>query len=110
MVRELAGIFGLTVMETAEMFGQQPAFDRVPLAQAMARHCVLLRQSDASDSGDRLTGVIADPFDLDLQTWLQALAGCTPGAPLCLRLALSDRNLYTYVLETRLWRCIQVSC
>nr|WP_307731249.1 ATPase, T2SS/T4P/T4SS family [Massilia agilis] len=83
LVRALAEPFGLTVMETAEMFGQQPAFDLLPLAQALARHCVLLR-----DAGGVLTGVIADPFDLDLQTWLSAMAGASAGDPLHLRLAL----------------------
>lgn len=83
LVRALAEPFGLTVMETAEMFGQQPAFDLLPLAQALARHCVLLR-----DAGGVLTGVIADPFDLDLQTWLSAQAGASAGDPLHLRLAL----------------------
>jgi general secretion pathway protein E len=92
--REIVGLlaepFGLTVMETPEMFGQQPAFDLLPLAQALARHCVLLRDDDK-----RLTGVIADPFDLDLQTWLQAHAGATAAAPLHLRLALqSDIQAY----------------
>jgi general secretion pathway protein E len=92
--REIVGLlaepFGLAVMETPEMFGQQPAFDLLPLAQALARHCVLLR-----DDAKRLTGVIADPFDLDLQTWLQAQAGATAAAPLHLRLALqSDIQAY----------------
>jgi general secretion pathway protein E len=84
IVRRLAGPFGLTVMETVEMFGQQPAFDLLPLALALARHCVLLRDTQGS-----LTGVIADPFDLDLQTWLAAQAGCTAARPLHLRLALA---------------------
>jgi general secretion pathway protein E len=84
IVRQLAEPFGLTVMETAEMFGQQPAFDLLPLALALARHCVLLR-----DAQGQLTGVIADPFDLDLQTWLAAQAGCTAARPLHLRLALA---------------------
>jgi general secretion pathway protein E len=84
IVRALAEPFGLSVMETAEMFGQLPAFDLLPLAQALARHCVLLR-----DAGGLLTGVIADPFDLDLQTWLQARAGGTAAQPLHLRLALA---------------------
>jgi len=84
IVRQLAEPFGLTVMETLEMFGQQPAFDLLPLAQALARHCVLLR-----DAQGLLTGVIADPFDLDLQTWLAAQAGCTAARPLHLRLALA---------------------
>lgn len=84
IVRQLAEPFGLSVMETVEMFGQQPAFDLLPLAQALARHCVLLR-----DENQGLTGVIADPFDLDLQTWLQARAGSTAARPLHLRLALA---------------------
>jgi len=90
IVRLLAEPFGLSTMETPEMFGQQPAFDLLPLAQALARHCVLLR-----DDAKRLTGVIADPFDLDLQTWLQAQAGATAAAPLHMRLALqSDIQAY----------------
>lgn len=90
IVRLLAEPFGLATMETPEMFGQQPAFDLLPLAQALARHCVLLRDDDK-----RLTGVIADPFDLDLQTWLQAQAGATAAAPLHVRLALqSDIQAY----------------
>jgi len=90
IVRLLAEPFGLATMETPEMFGQQPAFDLLPLAQALARHCVLLR-----DDAKRLTGVIADPFDLDLQTWLQAQAGATAAAPLHMRLALqSDIQAY----------------
>ncbi|MBW8900392.1 MAG: type II/IV secretion system protein [Massilia sp.] len=90
IVRLLAEPFGLVTMETPEMFGQQPAFDLLPLAQALARHCVLLRDDDK-----RLTGVIADPFDLDLQTWLQAQAGATAAAPLHVRLALqSDIQAY----------------
>ncbi|MCS0613047.1 GspE/PulE family protein [Massilia kyonggiensis] len=90
IVRLLAEPFGLATMETPEMFGQQPAFDLLPLAQALARHCVLLR-----DDAKNLTGVIADPFDLDLQTWLQAQAGATAASPLHLRLALqSDIQAY----------------
>lgn len=90
LVRALAEPFGLTVMETAEMLSQEPAFDLLPLAQAMARHCVLLR-----GAGGQVTGVIADPFDLDQQTWLSSMAGATPRAPLHLRLALqSDIQAY----------------
>ncbi len=90
LVVALAEPFGLTVMETAEMLMQEPAFDLLPLAQAMARHCVLLR-----GAGGQVTGVIADPFDLDQQTWLSSMAGATPRAPLHLRLALqSDIQAY----------------
>jgi general secretion pathway protein E len=84
LVAALAEPFDLSVMETAEMLSQQPAFDLLPLAQALARHCVLLRAP-----GGQVTGVIADPFDLDQQTWLAAQAGSSPRAPLHLRLALA---------------------
>ena len=90
VVAALAEPFGLSVMETGEMLSQEPAFDLLPLAQSMARHCVLLR-----GAGGTLTGVIADPFDLDQQTWLSAQARATPRAPLHLRLALaSDIQAY----------------
>ncbi len=90
LVVALAEPFGLSVMETAEMLSQEPAFDLLPLAQAMSRHCVLLR-----GPGGQVTGVIADPFDLDQQTWLSSQAGATPRAPLHLRLALqSDIQAY----------------
>ncbi|MCG2586556.1 GspE/PulE family protein [Massilia sp. TS11] len=80
IVRALAAPFGLEVVETADMLQLQPAFDLLPLAPAIARHCVLLRAE-----GGALLGVIADPFDLDLQTWMETQAR----APLQLRLALA---------------------
>ncbi|RSZ57129.1 type II/IV secretion system protein [Massilia atriviolacea] len=90
IVQALAEPFGLAVMETAEMLGCATAFDLLPLAQALARHCVLLRAP-----GGQVLGVIADPFDVDLQTWLGTRARATPAAPLNLRLALqSDIQAY----------------
>ncbi|TFW13957.1 type II/IV secretion system protein [Massilia arenosa] len=83
LVRMLAQPFGLEVMETAAMLAQSPAFDLLPLAQALARHCVLLRDADGA-----LTGVLSDPFDIDLQTWLSAQAKARPSSPLRVRLAL----------------------
>ncbi|GAB3468194.1 GspE/PulE family protein [Massilia terrae] len=90
VVGKLADLFGLATMETVEMFDQEPAFDRLPLAQAMARQCALLRQPGGVNASGLLTAVIADPFDLDLQTWLQVQAGCTPPASLRLCLALQS--------------------
>ena len=93
LVAALAEPFGLCVMETAEMLSQQPAFDLLPLAQALSRHCVLLRAADGE-----VTGVIADPFDLDQQTWLSAQAGATPRSPLHLRLALAS-DIQAYLMR-----------
>jgi len=79
LVRAIAAMFGLPVVQTAEMLALFPAFDLLPLSKAMQRHCVLLRTLD-----HHLIGVIADPFDPDLQTWIETRAQ----APLALRLAL----------------------
>jgi len=82
LVQALAALFALPVMETGEMLLLAPAFDLLPLAQALSRHCALLRHVDG-----RLVGVVADPFDLDLQTWLGAQARAMPSRPLDLCLA-----------------------
>ena len=90
IVRALAAPFGMAVAETADMLAFTPAFDLLPLSQALARHCVLLRSPSKE-----LIGVVADPFDLDLQTWLGARAQATPHKPLHTRLALaSDIQAY----------------
>lgn len=83
LVRELAAPFALPVLETGDMLGLAPAFDLLPLAQALSRHCVLLRRPDG-----RLAGVVSDPFDLDLQTWLEARARASARHPLEMCLAL----------------------
>lgn len=69
LVQAIAHPFGLTVVETVDMLALAPAFDLLPLSKAMQRHCVLLRAPD-----NQLVGVIADPFDTDLQTWLDSHA------------------------------------
>lgn len=81
LVHALAGPFGLQVVETADMLGFSPAFDLVPLPKALKRHCVLLRCA-----GRQLVAVIQDPFDVDLQTWLE---NCT-SQPIEFRLALLE--------------------
>ena len=70
LVLALADTFGMAVMETAQMLALAPAFDLVSLSRAMQRRCALLR-----DEGGHAVAVIADPFDTDLHTWLEARAG-----------------------------------
>jgi general secretion pathway protein E len=69
LIRDIASIFDLPVAETIDMLAHTPAFDLLPLSKAMQRHCVLLR-----DSNEQLIGIFSDPFDPDLQTWLEAQA------------------------------------
>jgi len=66
----VAAVFALDVIETADMLRYLPAFDLLPLSKAMQRHCLLLRADDGE-----LLGIIADPFDADLQIWLAVQAG-----------------------------------
>jgi len=81
LLSALAAQFGLPVVETADMLAASPAFDLLPLAKALARSSVLLRDADGS-----LYAVVSDPFDCDLQTWLEARAG----QGLAFRLALQS--------------------
>lgn len=70
IVQLLSLPFGLPVMETVDMLACSPAFDLLPLSKSIQRHCVLLRDVDGA-----MIGVISDPFDLDLQTWMTSIAG-----------------------------------
>jgi general secretion pathway protein E len=79
LVPAVAAQFGLKVLETAQMLALAPAFDLVPLSKAMRQYCVLLRTA-----ASELIGVISDPFDADLQTWLETRAA----APVLYCLAL----------------------
>ncbi|HEY8102393.1 MAG TPA: GspE/PulE family protein [Burkholderiaceae bacterium] len=69
LVQAIAAPFRLSVMETSDMLAMAPAFDLLSLSKAMQRHCVLLRNAE-----QHLIGVIADPFDADLLTWLNTQA------------------------------------
>ena len=60
-----------------------PAFDRLPLAEAMDRRCVLFREGAAVD---RYIGVISDPRDINLQRWAEGRVG----DPVVWHLAVDD--------------------
>ena len=79
-VQALAALFGQSAVETAQMFDWTPAFDRLPLARALQRDCVLFRGED-----QRLFAVVPDPFDAGLQDWIAAQAGGHPDILLALR-------------------------
>jgi len=68
----LAARFHYPVIETSEMLDMLPAFDLMPLGRAQSRGCAVLRDKD---DPAQLIAVIADPFDADLQIWLESLTG-----------------------------------
>lgn len=79
VVRGVAAVFGLPVVETADMLKHAGAFELLPLSRAMQRVCVLLRAADGE-----LLAVVSDPFNTDLQTWLESQAK----SPVSIQLAL----------------------
>ena len=69
LVTAIGAFLDMPVIEMAGMLAIHAAFDMLPLAKAMQRRALILR----SDSG--LMGVVSDPFDMDMQRWLQS-RGC----------------------------------
>ena len=57
VARALAGAFHYDCMIGTELTRLDPAFDLLPSAEGLRRGCVLVR------NGEKLTAVIADPFD-----------------------------------------------
>ncbi len=68
LTQAVATLFGFPVAETAHMLAWQPAFDLLPLSRAIQKYCLLTRDTEGT-----LIGVISDPFDGDLQTWMEAI-------------------------------------
>ena len=50
-----------------DLHRMKPAFDVLPFAEAMAHECLVMRDADGA-----LVAVCGDPFDVALQTWLEA--------------------------------------
>ena len=69
LVQQLALMFSMTAINLTEMLGMTPAFDLLPLSLAQQWHCMLLRDAEGN-----LSGILADPFDPDLQLWLNSQA------------------------------------
>lgn len=87
----LRAILELASADLANMFAWAPAFDLLPLAKALRRGAILFRD------GDQFVGVLADPFETDLQSFLQALVA----GPITLRLATrADIQAYLNHAET----------
>lgn len=65
LVQQLALMFGMAAIDLPSLLTMTPAFDVLPLTLAQQWRCMLLRDADGV-----LSGVLADPFDPDLQLWL----------------------------------------
>jgi general secretion pathway protein E len=65
-VAALSDTLLIAAMALDEMRAQQPAFDAIPYAEATRRSCVALRAADGM-----LLVVLANPYDLDTQDWIE---------------------------------------
>ena len=65
-----AAYFRYPVLDMAGMDALVPAFDLLPLREAVQRHCLLLRGADG-----KLSAVFADPTVTAVQAWAEAQAG-----------------------------------
>jgi general secretion pathway protein E len=63
---ELSARLRMEVVDLATMRAAAPAFDLVPYAEAARRACVAMREPDGA-----VAVVLADPFDLDTQDWIE---------------------------------------
>ena len=70
LVEHLGKLFGMKAVNANELLALSPAYDLLPLALARRWQCLLLRHPQSG----ALIGVIADPFDPDLQLWLNSQA------------------------------------
>jgi general secretion pathway protein E len=66
----LAQLFGHRIVEVADMLGMAPAFEALPLAQAQQMNAVLLRDAGGGPAPAAWWLVLADPFDGDLQAFV----------------------------------------
>ncbi len=87
LVLQLAKLFGMGAVTMAGLHALVPAFDLLRLPLARRWGCLLMREADGT-----LVGVLSDPFDPDLQLWLNSQAH---GAVL-MRLA-SSSDLQSYL-------------
>jgi len=70
----LAACFAMEFLDAASMQALEPAFDTLPLTRAQQQRAIVLRRATPS-GGIELVGVVGEPFDGDLQTRIEHLAG-----------------------------------
>lgn len=86
LVLQLAKLFGMNAATMEGLQGMVPAFDLLGLALARRWGCLLMREADGT-----LVGVLSDPFDPDLQLWLNSQAH---GAVLMRLASSSDLQMF----------------
>lgn len=64
----LAQQFAMTYLDSSDLDRHAPCFDRLSLAKAQQKRCVLLRSESSA-----LLGIVSDPFDTDLMTFIESL-------------------------------------
>jgi general secretion pathway protein E len=94
VLRQLASRFELPVFEMADLEERLPDYRRLPLPKAFERGTLLLR----SAQDDTLIGLLTDPFDSDLRTWLESRAAGPLSYALVLR---SDLQAHLAKLEAQ---------
>ena len=70
-VERLSEMLSLAGIALDEMRDAQPAFDVIPYADALRRGCVALRASEGARGGEHLIIVLGNPYDLDIQDWIE---------------------------------------
>ena len=63
-LRRVTAMIGLRGIDAHTLAQLAPQFDLLPYAEAVSRHCVLMRDENA-----RLLLVLADPFDGNVRVW-----------------------------------------
>lgn len=76
LLQSIAQLFGISLMDHADLEEWQPCFELTPLSTAIEKSCAIFRKSD------ELIAAIADPTDLDLITWAETRT-CEPVKVVC---------------------------
>ena len=69
VINELGWAFRLPILDMHALNCYVPAFDLLPFAEVAKRECMVLRE------GENLAAVFCDPFETDLQEWMEAITG-----------------------------------
>lgn len=98
-LKTVAQLLGWPFIGIEDMLALSPAFELLSLPKAMQRQCLLLR-----DAADALMAVICDPFDADLQTWIEAQANAAAGfhlaTPQDIQAYLSRQEMSTRTMDS----------